>query len=472
MSGAVARSFRPRRAAARVAAASAALATSLAFAQPAWVLDAEGVYPDRHQGASGVAYVEAARFPAGIAQAETGLFVVCDAVASDAYDLFLWAGPMPVGAVDAAGTVEVLTRRGDDAARSARWSVEPDPVGQVLVANAAVRALLLDDLRLGGSLAVRVLTDPAAGAAQPTFVYEVDGFPEADLDCAARAAAANDPFAGAPIVPVEPADDDPFADAPVVPVDPFADAPAPADPFADAPAAPDPFADAPAAPADPFADAPAAPDPFAAPTGPADPFADAPATPADPFADAPAAPSDPFADAPPAPGDSFEDDFLTDPTTGLLSLFGTLDEFAPLPARVDLVDLIAEPERALLYVNADRFSAIGGFCNPEGGGDNGFLIEFASPAFEGYGDSATLVLYVDGAEVGYAELGVYRDNGTSAGYVAYDADELGILRAFAAFPTLEAVLSGDGVERAEAYWSFATLDLATAIDGLACAPAF
>lgn len=456
MTGAVARTFRPWRAAARVAAAAAALATASAFAQPAWVVDPAGVYGARPGAIEGVAYVEAARFPAAFTQEATGLFVVCSAATPDAYDLFLWAGDVPSAALDAAGTVEVLTRRADDAARSARWTVEVDPnAGQVLVANPAVRALLLDDLRLGGSLAVRVQTDPAAGAAQPTFVYEVDGFPEADLDCAARAAAANDPFAGAPIVPVEPAGDDPFADAPVVPVDPFADAPEPADPFADAPAAPaDPFADAPPAPADPFAD----------PPSPADPFADAPAAPADPFADAPAAPA--------APGDGSGVAPLYDPTTGLLSLFGTIDEFAPLPPRVDLDATRVAPEEVLLY-NADgAFHAIGAFCNPEGGGDNGFLIEFGSPAFEGYGESATLVLYVDGLEVGYAELGVYRDNGAAAGYVAYDADELGILRAIAAFPTLEAVLSGDGVERAQAYWSFPTPDLASAIAAMTCAPTF
>ena len=177
MSALVARSTRPRGATVRVAVAIAALASAVAFAQPTWVFDPEGVYPDRQGGASGVAYVEASRFPDATTQEATGLFVVCDALAADAYALFLWAGPMPAGAVDAAGTVEVLTRRGDDAARSARWAVEPDPVGQVLVANANVRALLLEDVRRGGSLAVRVLTDPAAGASQPTFVYEVGGLP-------------------------------------------------------------------------------------------------------------------------------------------------------------------------------------------------------------------------------------------------------------------------------------------------------
>lgn len=432
-----ARTFRRGRA--RFAAATVALATSVAFGQPTWVVDPEGVYPERQQGASGVAYVEAQRFPAGATQEETGLFVVCDVLAPDAYALFLWAGSMPDEAVDLAGTVEVLTRRGDDAARSARWSVEADPFGQVLVATARVRALLLDDLRRGGSLAVRVLTDPAAGAAQPTFVYEVDGFPEADLDCAARVAATSDPFADAPIVPVEPDADDPFADAPVVPVDPFADTPA--------------------APADPFADAPAAPDPFAAPPAPADPFA------------APPAPADPFADAPPAAGDGFDDEILTDPTTGLLSLFGTIDEFAPLPPRLDLTMLIAEPARAVAYANPDgSFGAIGGFCNPEGGGENGFVVELGSPAFASYGETATLVLYVDGLEIGYVELGVYTDDAGTAGFVLYDEDELGILRALDAFEDLEAVLSGDGVEVAEAYWWFQTADLAAAIAALDCAP--
>ncbi len=410
----------PWRAAARVAAASAIVATAFAFAQPTWVLDLEGVYPDRQQGASGLAYVEAERFPAGVTQEETGIFVVCDALAPDAYDLFLWAGAVPDAAVDAAGTIEVLTRRGDDAARSARWFVEPDPVGQVLVANDAVRTLLLDDLRLGGSLAVRVLTDPAAGAAQPTFVYEVDGFPEADLDCAARAAAANDPFAGAPIVPVEPDPVDPFADAPVVPVDPFADAPA---------------------------------------------------APVDPFADAPAAPIDPFADAPPAVGDGDDDAVLTDPTTGLLSLFGTINAFEPLPPRLDLTSLIAEPVRAVLYADPeDTFHALGGFCNPEGGGENGFVVEVASPAFASYGESAILVLFVDGLEIGYAELGVYTDQFGAAGYVRYDEDELGILRALEAFEDLQAVLTSDGVEVAEAHWAFTTADLHAAMAALDCAP--
>ncbi len=400
------------------AAASVFLFAATAFAQPTWVVDPEGVYPERQQGASGVAYVEAARFPAGTTQEETGLFVVCDVLAADAYDLFLWAGVVPAAAVDASGSVEVLTRRGDDAARSARWSVEPDPVGQVLVATDAVRALLLDDLRRGGSLAVRVLTDPAAGAAQPTFVYEVDGFPEGDLDCAARVAAASDPFAGAPIVPVEPDADDPFADAPVVPVDPFADAPT-------------------------------APDPFAAP----------------------AAPVDPFADGPPALGDGFDDAFPTDPTTGLLSLFGTIDDFAPLPARIGLDSLVAEAQRAVAYTNSDGgFHAIGGFCNPEGGGDNGFVVELGSPAFASYAESATLVLYVDGLEVGYAELGVYTDDVGAAGFVRYDEDELGILRALEAFEDLEAVLTGDGVAVAEAYWSFETAALAEAMAALDCAP--
>ena len=47
---------------------------------------------------------------------------------------------------------------------------------------------------------LRVLTDSAAGTAQPTFVYEVGGFPEVELACVSRATAADDPFAGAPVV--------------------------------------------------------------------------------------------------------------------------------------------------------------------------------------------------------------------------------------------------------------------------------
>jgi hypothetical protein len=81
-----------------------------------------------------------------------------------------------------------------------------------------------------------------------------------------------------------------------------------------------------------------------------------------------------------------------------------------------------------------------------------------------------LVLYVDGLEVGYAELGVYTDEVGAAGFVRYDDDEVGILRAFEAFEDLEAVLSGDGVEVAEAYWAFATADLRAAIAAMPCAP--
>ena len=431
MSAVQGRTSARRAAAARVAVATAALATAVAVAQPTWVANPDGAYPGRQAGLQGVAYVEAATFPAGLSQEQTGLFVVCDGSAPDAFDLFLWVGALPGGAVDASGTLEVLTRRSDDAARSARWSVDADPsVGEVVVATANVRALLLEDLRRGGTLAVRLATVPAAGAAQPTFVYQVDGFPEDVLDCGARAAAASDPFAGAPVVPVAPAADDPFADAPVVPVDPFADAPA--------------------TPADPFADAPSAPAPFAAP---------------------PAAPSDPFADAPPALGEGADDTFLTDPTTGLLTLFGTIDEFAPLPPRVDLTALTAEPDRAVLQANPNgTFHAIGGFCNAEGGGDNGFLVELAAPAFDAYGESATLVLYVDGLEIGYAELGVYIDEDGAAGFVLYDEDELGILRALDAFEDLEAVLTGDGAEVAEAYWAFTTADLRAAIAAMPCAP--
>lgn len=423
---------------ARAFAASAVVATGLAWAQPTWVFDAAGAYPGRQGGAQGVAYVEAARHPADLTQADTGLFVVCDAAAADAFDLFLWVGGVPPTAVDAAGTVEVLTRLGDDPARSARWSLDVDAiVGEVVVAPPAARTLLLDDLRRGGSLAVRLVTDPSAGAVQPTFVYEVAGFPEAELGCPARAAATDDPFAGAPIVPVEPAPADPFGAAPAAPADPFAGAPAAPDPFAGAPAAPDPFA------------APAAPDPFAAPV----------------------APADPFADAPPALGDGFGDGFLTDPTTGLLSLFGDLGDFASLPPRVDLTLVIAEAERAILYATpGGAFHAVGGFCNPEGGGDNGFLFEFGSPAFAAYGDDAILVLFADGLEVGYLELGVYRDGAGAAGFVRYEEDEAGFLRALEAFATLEAVLTPEDVDRPDAYWSFATADLLGAMSGLGCRP--
>jgi hypothetical protein len=442
----------------RAVACTALVATAVAFAQPTWVTDPEGAYPGRQAGLQGLAYVEATTFPADLTQDQTGLFVACDGAEADAFDLFLWVGALPAGAVDATGTLEVLTRRGADAARSARWRVDVDSlVGEVVVATPAVRRLLLDDLRLGGTLAVRLAVDPAAGAAQPTFVYAVDGFPDDVLACASRASAASDPFAGAAVVPVEPAPPtpaDPFAGAPVAPVDPFAAPPAaPADPFAAPPAAP--------APADPFGSPPA---PAAAPA-PATPPA-----PADPFA-APPAPSDPFGDAPSAPGDDGFDDLLVDPTTGLLTLFGSVDDFAPLPPHVELTTLIAEPNRAVLFSDQQAgFGAIGGFCNPEGGGGNGFVVELGSPAFDAYGETATLVLFDLGFEVGYIELGVYRDDAGAAGFIAYDDDELGLLRALEAFPMLEAVLSGDGGSGAEAYWTFETGELRAAIAGLECAP--
>jgi hypothetical protein len=94
-------------------------------------------------------------------------------------------------------TIEVLVRREADAIRSGRWTLDESET--TLRAATAERSSLLADLRRGGNVALRIVSDPALGAAQPTFQFAVDGFAavEAHLDClrVGSTAPARDPFA-------------------------------------------------------------------------------------------------------------------------------------------------------------------------------------------------------------------------------------------------------------------------------------
>jgi hypothetical protein len=182
-------------------------AASLAFAQDgAWV-----VFPEEDPFSPvglGAAYVEPFSHPDTVQQSDTGLVVACDPAAPDGYELYVWIGAHPMPAKDPrAGTIEVLTRRDADEVRTTLWSV----VGSndtVVLASERVRELLMDDLRRGGVLSLRVLTDPPRGALQPTFQFDVDGFAavEAALACAEVGRRASQP---APTDPAPPAGAEP-----------------------------------------------------------------------------------------------------------------------------------------------------------------------------------------------------------------------------------------------------------------------
>jgi hypothetical protein len=160
-----------------------ALGLTMGQVAPTWVVTLDDdPFSDSGLGA---AYVEAFAYPEGMSQIDTGLFVACEPSQVDHYEIFVWIGMHPMPARDAfADTIEVLTRREADAVRTDAWRLG-DGLSLVYAPEAA-RAALLDDLRRGGTLALRVLTDPALGARQPTFQFVVDGFAavEEALDCA------------------------------------------------------------------------------------------------------------------------------------------------------------------------------------------------------------------------------------------------------------------------------------------------
>jgi hypothetical protein len=133
----------------------------------------------------GSAYVEAFSHPDTMTQLETGIFVACDPSSTDGYDVFVWIGAHPMPGKDAvAGTVEVVTRRSAEGVRATTWLL--DEGDTTIRALGPARAGMLEDLRFGGTLSLRVQSDPGVGAEQPTFEFAIDGFAavEASLGCA------------------------------------------------------------------------------------------------------------------------------------------------------------------------------------------------------------------------------------------------------------------------------------------------
>ncbi len=392
-----------------------------AVAQPAWVVDATTDAFNVSEGSTGWAYVEAFAFPAGMEQRNTGLFVVCDVEAPDGYAAFVWLGTPAIPALDPFDrTVEMLLRRDQDPVRTTRWTVLEGGSATVAFADDALRAVLFEDLALGGTLAVRLMSDPGLGSQQPTFQFQVDGFdavqalPCAEQAAAARAAAASDPFADAPV----------------------------ADPFADAPAA-DPFADAP--PADPFADAPAGePDPVAATRG--------------------AAAADP-------PASKAFDDPLAHPVTGLVTFGYVLTDFEPLPPMVQPTVRTTTDDRYELLSNGDpaaTYRALGGGCMADGAGLNGWIVDVASPGFDAADGTYFAWLFADGEEVGSLEVATYLVEDAVNGFLRWDAAEVGLLAAVRAYDSLDVVLVDD-FEAVVDYWRIDARVVRSMFDGLPCA---
>lgn len=249
--------------------ALALLGAASAQGRPTWVLGADAT----------LAYVEAYAFPTGVAQVDTGIFVVCDDEAPNGLNVYLWTGTFGVRPAD---QVEGLVRREQDTPRRHPFLTFGANLDRAAPLYFSDVDLFLDDLRRGGSMAVRLmLFAGAAEASQPTYQYDVSGFPavEAQLRCPPPTAGAPAPAAPAPVDPFASprtgaAAPDPFA-APATPAPP-APAPAPA-PAAPPPVAPAPPA-APAAP--PAAVVPPRPSAPTSPTGPAAPTSPAPAAPA------------------------------------------------------------------------------------------------------------------------------------------------------------------------------------------------
>jgi hypothetical protein len=149
---------------------------------PTWVVMPES--DNFSRAGLGSAYVEAFTHPDTMTQLETGIFVACDPGSVDRYDVFVWIGEHPMPGKDTvAGTIEVVTRRDAEGVRSTTWLL--DEGDTTIRALGPARAGMLDDLRLGGTLSLRVQSDPGLGAEQPTFQFAVDGFGavEAALGC-------------------------------------------------------------------------------------------------------------------------------------------------------------------------------------------------------------------------------------------------------------------------------------------------
>lgn len=187
-----------------MAAIALSAVTSTVRAQaPTWVVDPSGdAFVEAERGI-GFAYVEAFSFPADMTQIQTGLFITCDADAPDGYDLYVWLSDAPIPALDpAARQIDVLTRLGDGAIGQATWTVSDYGSFKVARPDETTRTALMADMARGGVLAVRVLAEPALGAAQPTFQFQVDDFARVGaLTCSEQALPRPDPFAPAPADP-------------------------------------------------------------------------------------------------------------------------------------------------------------------------------------------------------------------------------------------------------------------------------
>ena len=248
-----------------IVAALLGAAAAQAQERPGWVLT----------GDAREAYVEAYSFPGGVAQVDTGIFVLCDDQAPSGLNVVLWTGSF---GVQVAEQVDGLVRRDQDAVRRHPFLVFGAASNRATPQFFEDVDLFLDDVRRGGSVAIRLLLLPGVPeASQPTYMYDVSGFEAIEAQLACRATP--DPFAA-------PAQSEPVVSA--ASPDPFGSA-APSTPAAPSPRA-SPRASAPSAPSSPPAPStPSAPSSPSAPSAP--PAPSAPSTPSSPSA--PSTPSAP-----------------------------------------------------------------------------------------------------------------------------------------------------------------------------------
>lgn len=394
---------------------------------PSWVIGDES------------AYVEAYRFPDTMAQVDTAVFVLCDAAVPGGVDVRVWFGLHP--GAPRSGTIEVLTRRGQDEPRRSVWRVYGDGDRAYPLDDAHLGGLVADVID-GGDLAVRVIAVPGlAESAQPTFQYALGSVEPllAALPCLVpgTATASHDPFAGAPASPPPPEPARPSAASPRSGTAP----------------------------------------PIAAPSEPVEPT---PPTPAPPMASpvpppsATVVPQAPPSAAPPASGATeAEWSSFFHPVTDLFVVTESLAEIAavlPARARVATSDRVPGPEPSVTVYDARgpgyRSLVLG--CTP----DIGAIAVVASPALLRYGDGAFLwfALFAGDEGLGEAEIVSIAGllDGTGAAVFEYGEDVFGVATAVRRYgPALTVVIFDDEDAVVDA-WDLDVSGLRPLVDTLPC----
>ena len=398
----------------------------------------------------GIAYVEAYRFPDTMEQVDTAFFLICEPSLPGGIDVLVWFGRQ--AGAPRTGTIEVLTRRDQDAPRRSTWQLYGDGDRAHPLDEAHLGGLVADVID-GGDLAVRVIAVPGLSeSAQPTFQYALGGVESlvAALPC---------------LMPgTEPSSQDPFALAPASPASP---SPVPARPSAVSPrsgTAP------PVAPPRASGDGPP---PSVAPIVPPSPPSSLPPPSATVVPHAPAPPAPP---APPNAGIGAGSDGIDPrfhPVTDLMLFQPSLAAIAAfLPPRVRVAtsqDLSgSEPTVSVYDARGPGFRALVLGC----GSDGSAVGIVASPALVTYGDGGVLwfALFAGDEGLGEARIGTIAGllDGTGGAVLEYVLDALGIAAAIRRYgPELTVAIADDNDVFVDA-WSLDVSTFRTLVDDLPC----